>query len=107
MKYHRIVAALGLGCMALPAQAAVISGALTGGSALTNGGSFQFLATPPAIVGNDNQQSNNLFAFNEKANTALLVNITPDFGAPLLAGTKYSSHLSFLIQAPPGGPSGV
>ena len=100
MKKFFLAALAGVGLATSPASAAVVSGALTGGSAFTNGGSFQFLATPPAIVGNDNQQSNNLFAFNEKANAALLVNITPDFGSALLAGQKFNSHFVFFDPDP-------
>jgi hypothetical protein len=94
-------AALVAALLAAPAQAAVVSGTMTGGSALANGGSFQLIAPASGfVVGNDVQQNNNLYAFNEQANATLLANITPSFGPVLVAGTRYNSHFIFFDPAP-------
>lgn len=70
-----------------PAAAAVEVGNVTGG---TSAGIFE-LKVPTAdkkiTIGQDNQQSPNLFAMNEKQNVALLRNI-----AGIRAGTIVSSH---------------
>lgn len=70
-----------------PAAAAVEVGTVTGGN---SGGVFE-LKAPTAdnkvTVGQDNQQSPNLFAMNERQNVALLRNI-----AGIRAGTIVSSH---------------
>ncbi len=91
---------LALGAAALfsaPASAAIVSGALTGGSAFNNGGSFQEFT--PTTVGNNNQQSNNLFAFTENE-AALSSGLTPDFGSVLIAGRRYQSHFVFFDPGP-------
>jgi hypothetical protein len=56
--------------------------------------------SPGFTVGNNNQQSNNLFAFDEKANAPLLINVTAEFGGALTAGTRYNSHYVFFDPGP-------
>ncbi len=58
-----------------PAVAEIISGAVTGGTALTAGGTFVKLTPPlpnlfgpPDSVGNDDFQSPNLYGFDEDQN---------------------------------------
>ncbi|SIO16668.1 PEP-CTERM protein-sorting domain-containing protein [Parasphingorhabdus marina DSM 22363] len=70
------------------ANAAIITGELTGGIAFDNGGVFQ--ESIPVIVGNNHQDSNNLFAFNENQGVAL----DADVGG-LTAGTLVNSHYVF------------
>lgn len=78
---------------ALPAQAAILGGAVTGGTA---GGVFvQLNPAPGFTVGNNNQQSPNLFAFNEVQNLTLAAAI----GA-IPAGTKVNSHYVFFDPQP-------
>lgn len=78
------------------AHAAVIFGDLTGGSAATNGGVFEELDPAPGFaVGNNNQQSNNLFAFNEQQS----VTLTSAVGS-LAAGTVVNSHYVFFDPGP-------
>ncbi len=79
-----------------PASAAVVTGAITGGTA--SPGTFHIL-TPPFAVGNNNQQANTkLFAWNEVQNLTLAAALGVDFlvatSAPgtLAAGTIVSSH---------------
>jgi len=88
-----LAAAVGL---AAPGKAAVVAGAITGGTAAP--GTFQILV-PPFSVGNNNQQANNtLFAWNEVQNLQLSAALGVDFlvatSAPggLAAGTRVSSH---------------
>lgn len=73
------------------ANAAVVIGEVTGGTAKTrDGGVFQKVvptAAAPISVGQDNQQSPNLFAMDEKQNVTLLADI-----ASLRAGTVVNSH---------------
>lgn len=75
------------------ANAAIVTGELTGGSAFTNGGVFQ--ESTPAIVGNNHQQSNNLFAFNENQ----AVTLAADVGG-VTAGTVVDSHYVFFDPGP-------
>ena len=87
-------AALSAVLMAGASQAAVVGGAVTGGT--TPLGTFVELSPGVGFnVGNDNQQSNNLFAFDEKQNLALLSALTPDVGGLIAAGTRVSSHYVF------------
>jgi len=90
------------------AFAIVTSGTVTGGTAFTtDGGVFQKLTPPIGTVGNDNQQSSNLFAFDETQNVAIPVGgITTDqcFIAvgicPIPAGTLVASHYVFFDPDP-------
>ena len=87
---------------------AIISGSVTGGSALTAGGIFVKL-TPPLqnpfgpvdSVGNDNFQSPNLFGFDEQQNVVLTSPLTAEIGSsPLAAGTVVASHYVFFDPGP-------
>jgi hypothetical protein len=84
--------------IATAGHAAVIGGDVTGS------GSFQFLATPPAAVGDDNQQQNGvLYAFNEDQNIILPSGIElgtefptrPEYRFSLMAGDVVASHYVF------------
>ena len=77
---------------AAPAAAVVTGGAVTGGN---SGGTFvQLFPAPGFAVGNNNQQSNNLFAFNELQGVTLGSNLAVDVGSsPILAGTRVNSHI--------------
>ena len=78
---------------ALPAQAGIVGGAVTGGTA---GGSFVLLNPVPGFtVGNNNQQSPNLFAFNEMQNLTLAA-----ASGAIPAGTKVNSHYVFVDPQP-------
>lgn len=78
------------------ANAAVVLGELTGGSAFNNGGVFQQLDPGPGFtVGRNNQQSNNLFAFDELQG----VTLTSAIGG-LAAGTVVNSHYVFFDPRP-------
>ena len=82
--------------VAAPAGATIISGSVT-----TAGASFVKLtvplsgSTPGNTVGQDNFNSPNLFGFDERQNTALTANLTPDVGSSLLSGTTVASHYVF------------
>ncbi|GAA0487371.1 hypothetical protein GCM10009096_32810 [Parasphingorhabdus litoris] len=77
------------------ASAAVVMGELTGGSAFRNGGVFEELNPGPGFsVGRNNQQSNNLFAFNEQQGVALTAAV-----GGLAAGTLVNSHYVFFDPA--------
>lgn len=87
------IAALLVAGAALPANAAVVGGAITGGTVLAGGGTFVKIA-PPAAVGFDNFDDNNLRAFDEVQNLTLLSALTLDSPATsLAAGSVISSHL--------------
>jgi hypothetical protein len=79
---------------AFPANAAVVSGALTGGTALSSGGVFQIIANPSGLtVGNNNFQNNNVRVFNEAQNVVLAGPLAVDVVAGnIAAGTRVSSH---------------
>ena len=86
----------------------VTSGAVTGGTALTiDGGVFQKLTPPIGPVGDDNQQSSNLFAFDETQNVVIPAGgVTTDqcfivVGiCPIPAGTIVASHYVFFDPDP-------
>src|SRR5579862_5466878 len=105
----RLAIATALSCsLAVSASATIISGSVTGGSALTAGGTFVKLTPPlgnpfgpPDSVGNDNFQSPNLFGFDETQNVVLTAPLTVDVGtSPIPAGTKISSHYVFFDPGP-------
>jgi len=70
-----------------------LSGAVTGGSAGAAGGQFTQLCEPIGSVGNDNFQSNDLFAFEEVEDFALPVALVVDepVAAVIPAGTFVTS----------------
>ncbi len=86
------------------AQAIIIGGAVTGGTASTNGGTFVQLFPPignplgaPNSVGNDTFNNYNLYGFNESQNAVvgpagLATNIP---SGTLAAGTVVASHYIF------------
>ena len=94
--------------LSLPAGATIISGQVTGGSALTAGGTFVKLTPPlsnpfgpPNSVGDDNFQSPNLFGFDEDQNILLTAPLTVDVGSsPIPAGTTVASHYIFFDPGP-------
>lgn len=77
---------------AAPANAVITGGAVTGGN---SGGAFvQLFPAPGFQVGNNNQSSNNLFAFNELQSVTLGSNLAIDVGSsPITAGTRVNSHV--------------
>jgi hypothetical protein len=94
-----------------PAQATIIGGAVTGGSSFTAGGTFVKVFPVPGppddlfnvtatvdTVGNNNQQSHNLWGFDEDQNIVLPGPISVDVLAPgggagvLATGTTVASH---------------
>lgn len=82
------------------AQALVVGGGVTGGSASANGGVFQQLNTAvPFSVGNNQQQSFNLFAFNELQGVILGAPLAVDILGPISAGTRVNSHYVFFDPA--------
>jgi hypothetical protein len=89
-------------------KAEIVSGSVTGGTALTNGGVFVKLTTPllnpfgvPNSVGDDNFQSPDLFGFDEAQNVLLAAPLTADVGtSPIPAGTTVSSHYIFFDPGP-------
>jgi hypothetical protein len=98
------LAAIALVCVAsAPAEAAIISGFLTGGTALGAGGTFVKLTVPVAnpfgpanTVGNDTFQSPNLYGFDEDQNILLGAPLSTDTGLnPIPAGTVVASHYIF------------
>ena len=75
------------------AGATVIGGALTGGTAQTNGGVFVELdPTTGFSIGNDNFDDNNLYAFNEDQNITITTTINVDIGTNPVAGDIVASH---------------
>lgn len=89
---------------ALGANAATVGGRVTGGTAATNdNGIFQLIA-PPTVVGNNNFDSPNLYAFDELQNvllsSSLDVNISPLGSSTIAANTIVSSHYVFFDPGP-------
>lgn len=94
----RTASAVALSLLSLstpPTQAAIVGGAVTGGSALTLGGSFIELAPPIGDVGHNIQQSPYLYAFDELQSVVLAsdLHIGPELA--IAAGTQVSSHYVF------------
>lgn len=91
-----VLAAAVVAATANPASAAVVVGAITGGTVFGSG-AFLLIA-PPAAVGFDNFNDDNLRAFNEVQNVTLTSALTLDTGTvpgpvTLGVGTVISSHL--------------
>lgn len=100
----RIIALFGAALVAgmhAPTNAAVVTGAITGGTVLSAGGAFRIIA-PPSATGFDNFNDNDLRAFDEKQNLTLASALMLDSGLSLVisAGTVVSSHL--IVFDPPG-----
>jgi hypothetical protein len=83
-----------LGLMALlaatSAQAVVVSGAITGGSAAP--GTFTILTPPFSVGDNDQQQNNRLYAWDEQQGVLLAAPLMTDLGGIIAAGTRVDSH---------------
>ena len=101
-QFGRLTAALGVALtIAAPASATIVSGSVTGGSALTQGGVFVSLSvpltgsTPFNTVGADNFNTPNLYGFNESQNILLSSTLSMDIGAAIAAGTQVASHYVF------------
>ncbi len=94
--------------MVFSCHASIISGTVTGGTAMMAGGTFVKLTVPltnpfgtPDSVGNDNFQSPNLFGFDEDQNILLLAPLVLDVGtSPIPAGTIVASHYVFFDPGP-------
>jgi PEP-CTERM motif len=91
----------------IPATADILGGVVTGGTALTAGGTFVKLTVPlsnpfgaPNSVGNDNFQSPNLFGFDEDQNILLTAPLMVDVGVTIPAGTIVASHYIFFDPGP-------
>ncbi|MEO1659228.1 MAG: VPLPA-CTERM sorting domain-containing protein [Pseudomonadota bacterium] len=106
-KLLQVAAAAALSLVA-SAQATVISGSVTGGGALTNGGTFVKLTVPfttndpaqPNTVGDDNFNTFNLYAFDEEQNVLATSLIEVDEGSDIPMGSTVASHYVFFD--PPG-----
>ena len=94
--------------LSLPASASIINGTVTGGTALTDGGTFVKLTIPlanpfgpPDSVGNDNFQSPNLYGFDEQQDVVLATPLVVDVGtSPIPAGTTIDSEYIFFDPGP-------
>ena len=75
-------------------QDMTLSGIVTGGSAASDGGTFSQLCEPIGPVGNNNQQSNDLFAFEEAQDILLdqALDVDEPPGSTVPAGTLISSY---------------
>ncbi|MCR4336968.1 MAG: PEP-CTERM sorting domain-containing protein [Candidatus Omnitrophica bacterium] len=86
---------LGVG-LSSKAEALIVTGQITGGTALTQGGSFIELIGFNGAVGNNTFQNNNLYGFNEDQDIALPSALTADVGMlNLPTGTEVASHYIF------------
>jgi hypothetical protein len=94
-----IAVALAASVFATPASAIIINGAITGGSTLGLGGIWQKLVALPAAVGNNNQQSPNVFGFDEDQNIVIPAEIVVDIGTNPAAGETVASHYIFFDPA--------
>lgn len=93
-------------------HAIITGGAVTGGTALAAGGTFNILPVPlpnpfgtPNSVGNDTFQRPHLYGFNEEQNilllSALSVDEVPGGGSgSIAAGTEVASHYIFFDPGP-------
>ncbi len=80
----------------LPAHAVVVDGAVTGGSALSQGGTFLELDVASGFsVGNDTFQTPNLYAFNEDQNITIPAPISVNIGTGPTTGEVVASHYVF------------
>ncbi|MGQ5700911.1 PEPxxWA-CTERM sorting domain-containing protein [Sandaracinobacteroides sp. A072] len=73
------------------ASAAIVGGAVTGGTAVADGGSFTIIPAPPE-VGNDDLQTSDLIVFDELQGVTMSRNFTPNIGSQILKGARVSSH---------------
>ncbi|MBU2712955.1 hypothetical protein [Zooshikella harenae] len=84
------------------AQAIIIGGDVTGGSAATAGGMFVKLIPPIGNVGDDNFNDPNLYGFDEDQNIIIPSPLTVDIGpsATLPTDTEVASHYIVFDPAP-------
>jgi hypothetical protein len=91
-----------------PALATITGGEVTGGTALTAGGTFVKLTVPlpnpfgpPNSVGNDTFQSPNLYGFDDDQNILLAAPVVVDVGSsPIPTGSTVASHYVFFDPGP-------
>ena len=89
---------LGALMLAAPANATIISGSVTGGTALSDGGVFQRVIVPftastsSNTVGSNNPQSLNLFGFDEEKNIIVTSTIQVNIGTNPVARDLVASH---------------
>ncbi len=95
--------------VAADSGATIVSGSVTGGTAMTAGGTFLKLTPPllnlfgpPDSVGNDNFQTPDLYGFDEDQNIILGAPLSADIlaGGPLVAGDTVASHYIFFDPGP-------
>ena len=80
----------------LSAEAIVVGGAVTGGTAFGAGGTFAELAANSSFaVGDDTFQDPNLYAFNENQNIVVANTIPVNIGTAPAAGDIVASHYVF------------
>lgn len=96
------------------AQGFTLTGQITGGDALLEGGEFLKLEPPFETpeggfntVGNDTQQTYDLFAFDEDQNIFLTNDLQVDLGTTIPGGTTVASHYLFFDPAVPATISGT
>lgn len=107
MQSHSLRALSFLGVLAVLSSsstsgAAIVGGAVTGGSALTQGASFVELSVPflppngaANSVGDDTFQTPDLYAFNEDQNILISAPLSVDVGTGPMAGDIVASHYVF------------
>nr|WP_310522768.1 PEPxxWA-CTERM sorting domain-containing protein [Polymorphobacter sp.] len=79
--------------VAAPAAAVITSGAITGGTVFTRGGSFILIGNPSGLsVGLNNFDDNNVRAFNELQNYTLGPALLADVGGSIAGGSLIDSH---------------
>ncbi len=102
MKKTMALLSIILACgFASKAEAIIVSGQLTSGSAFNNGGTFQELVGFSGPVGNNNFQTNNLYGFNESQNVTLASALASNVGlGSISAGSMVSSHYIFFDPGP-------
>ncbi|MBN1687660.1 MAG: PEP-CTERM sorting domain-containing protein [Candidatus Omnitrophica bacterium] len=84
------------------AHAIIIGGDVIGGYADAQGGVFQQITPPIGDVGNNNQQSWNLFGFNEDQNIVLGAPLSVDVGPSLTLPTGETVASHYVFYDPPG-----
>jgi len=85
------------------AMAIIVGGQVTGGGALSQGGTFIDFGPAPSglVVGNDTFQDPNLYGFDEDQNIFLTSDLNIDVGGSVIgAGTQVASHYVFFDPGP-------
>lgn len=107
MKRLSAAVAFLLFAISVPANATIIGGSVTGGSAQTAGGTFLKLTVPlsnpfgsPNSVGADTFEIPNLYGFDEDQNILLTTTLIPAVGSTIVAGTTVASHYIFFDPGP-------